>query len=189
MISRKTLLAAASLVAAVSGSALATTRSSFLDVSNISGLTINTSNAGYTYTVTVSSSPFFTYNSVNYPITDMIGFYVLSNDIDFSPLPALPNFGPPGSFSDDSSNSGTGAAAGWRSNPNNGLVPGQSLSFTFPSNFPIADIDTIGFHVRLSVDFPGTPGALTGNITQVPAPTAAALLPLGALFAGRRRRR
>jgi MYXO-CTERM domain-containing protein len=173
----------------------ATTRSSFLNASSISGVTAVTSNAGRSYTISLSASPSFSYHSDAYSITDLIGFYVLSDDNDFSPLPSLSTIG---GFSNDSTNSGTGAVAGWRSNPNSGLTPGHSLTFTLPSNFPIASIDRIGFHVRVECEFPNTSGN-TGNITgptdaqppgpSVPAPGAYALLGVGLLALARRRRR
>ena len=178
---------------ALSTSALATTRSSFTNVDGLSNVTAITGNAGLTYTVSVGAAPTFTLDSITYSITDVIGFYVLSDDLNFNPLPALSNFGSPGAFSDDSSNSGTGAIAGWKSNPNSGLVPGDTLAFTLPANFPIADIDRLGFHVRLTGTFPGTSGN-TGNITfqetpRVPAPGACAMLGAAGAISLRRRRR
>ncbi|MBS0196105.1 MAG: hypothetical protein JSR77_05050 [Planctomycetes bacterium] len=191
---KKTLVATATAIAcmaSIAGTASATTRSSFTDVAGISGISALVSNSGLSYTITVGNSASFTLNNVNYPIANVIGFYVLSDDIDFSPLPALANMGPPGAFSDDSTNSGTGAAAGWKSNPNNGLNLGQALTFNFPANFPISAIDRIGFHVRLvSGNFPGTSGN-TGNITGalIPAPATAGLVGMGGLLAMKRRRR
>jgi hypothetical protein len=188
-----TLSVAAMLSVAVGSSALATTRSSFTTIQSITQVTAITSNAGLTYTVSLGANPSFMLNNISYSITDVIGFYLLSDDVDFSPLPALAQMGPPGAFFDDSGNSGPGGIAGWKSNPNAGLVPGQSLAFTFPASFPIADIDTIGFHVRLNGLFPGTTGN-TGNIAVVrrddvvPAPSACALLACGGLCWPRRRR-
>lgn len=179
--------------AVLSTSALATTRSSFTDVDALANITAITSNAGLTYTVTMAAAPTFTLDSITYNITDVIGFYVLSDDLNFSPLPALLSFGSPGAFSDDSSNNGPGAIAGWKSNPNSGLVPGDTLAFTLPASFPIADIDRLGFHVRLDGTFPGTSGN-TGNITfhetpRVPAPGACAMLGAAGAIGLRRRRR
>lgn len=166
----------------------ATTRSSFLTVDGVASITAPTSNAGQTYTVTLGASPSFTLAGNTYAITDLIGFYVLSDDLDFTPLSAFSAIASPGPFSDDSSNSGLGAIGGWRSNPNVGLTPGQSLAFTLPAAFPLADIDRIGFHVRVSGTFPGTSGN-TGNITgPIPAPGAVALFACGGLVAVRRRR-
>lgn len=187
------LAVASCALAAMSVPALATTRSSFTDVDALSQVTTITSNAGLTYTVSVGAAPTFTLDSITYNITDVIGFYVLSDDLNFSPLPALLNYDSPGAFSDDSSNSGPGAIAGWKSNPNSGLVPGNTLAFTFPANFPITDIDGIGFHVRLDGTFLGTSGN-TGNIAfqgtpRVPAPGACAMLGVAGVMGMRRRRR
>jgi hypothetical protein len=178
--------------AALAAPSQATTRSSFKEIDALSQVTAITSNAGRTYTVSVGATPTFTLDSMTYSITDVFGFYLLSDDADFSPLPALGSFGPSNAFSDDSSNSGPGAIAGWKSNPNKGLVPGNALAFTLPSNFPIADIDRLGFHVRINGTYPGTKGN-TGNITlrdspSVPAPGACALFGAAGLMAWRRRR-
>jgi MYXO-CTERM domain-containing protein len=171
----------------------ATTRASFLTVTSVTGVVVVSSNAGLTYTVTVNAGAAFNYNSASYSITDIIGFYLLSDDDNYAPLPALAGFGPPGTFIDDSSNSGTGAVAGWKSqNANAGLVIGDTLAFTFPNTFPLASVERIGFHVRLSTDFPGTPGAVTGNVTtaeRIPTPGAVALTALGGVAGLRRRRR
>jgi hypothetical protein len=188
-----TLSVAAVLSVAVGSSAFATTRSSFTTIQSITGVTAITSNAGFTYTVSLGANPSFMLNDISYTITDVIGFYLLSDDQNLVPLPALSNFGPPGFFVDDSTNNGIGGVAGWKSNPNDGLVPGESLAFTLPADFPIASIDTIGFHVRLDGLFPGTTGN-TGNIAVVrsddvvPTPGACALLACGGLCWPRRRR-
>lgn len=186
----KIILTSVALLA-LAGAAQAATRSSFLQVSAYSGITVVSSNAGLSYTVSLSPSATFTYNSASYSITDIMGFYLLDDAGDFSPLPALANFGPPGTFSDDSSNSGTGAVAGWKSvNANAGLGVGDTLTFTFPSNFPLASADRLGFHVRLTANFPGTTG-LTGNITtaeRIPTPGTMGLALAGLLAVSRRRR-
>ena len=175
-------------LALVAGSAQATTRSSFLDVDSIVQVTPITSNAGRTYTISLGANPKFIVGANTYTITDLIGFYVLSDDQDFSVLTPLETVTAPGPFTDDSSNSGPGAIAGWKSNPNNGIGINGSQTFTLPATFPLAEIDRIGFHVRLSGTFPGTTGN-TGNITGlIPAPGACAMLGLGGLLSMRRRR-
>ena len=188
---QKIAFASAAALALASGAAHATTRSSFLDVKLIQDLSVVTSNAGRSFTVALGANPTFNYNSVTYTVQDLIGFYLLSDDVDFSPLPSLPAVG---NFSDDSTNSGPGGAAGWRSNPNQGFRANQSLTFTVPSTFNLSQIDRFGFHVRLtpaSGNFPGTTGN-TGNVTytesRIPTPGTAALAGLGLLAAARRRR-
>jgi LPXTG-motif cell wall-anchored protein len=162
--------------------ALATTRSSFTDVDQISGITV-THLAGFSYEVSVDIAPIFEIGSQSYMITDVFGFYALADTADLTPLAMLSSVG---SFSNDSSNAGPGGIAGWRSNPNQGLTPGESLVFTFDS-LDLANVDRWGFHVRLDGTFPGTSGN-TGNITSVPAPAAgAAMLSVGLLAIRRRR--
>lgn len=185
-----TASAAAALLGAATPSS-ATTRSSFIDVTAVTGITAPASGGGRTFTVTLAASPSFTVASTTYQVTDLIGFYVLSDSADFAPLPALPSFGLNDAFGDDSTNSGPGAIAGWRSNPNRGLTPTQSLAFTFPANFPLSSINRIGLHVRVNGTFPGTSGN-TGNITGplfIPSPSTLALALAAAIPASRRRRR
>ena len=184
---QKLLLSCAAL-SIMASAANATTRSSFLDVNSIAQVTPITSNAGLRYTVSLGATPSFTLGASTYAITDLIGFYVLSDDQDFALFSPLLTVNSPGPFSNDSSNSGAGAIAGWRSNPNNGILPGGSQVFTLSSGFPITDIDRIGFHVRVNGTFPGTTGN-TGNITGlIPAPGMCTMLGLGGLVAARRRR-
>lgn len=172
----------------VAGSAQATTRSSFRDVDSVVQVTPITSNAGRTYTVSLGAHPTFSVGGTSYAITDLIGFYVLSNDLNFSLISPLATVNSPGPFADDSSDSGTGAIAGWRSNPNSGIVAGGSQTFTLPAGFPIADIDQLGFHVRINGTFPGTSGN-TGNITgAIPAPGACVMFGAAGVLALRRRR-
>ncbi len=175
-------------VAAVAGSAvpaLATTRSSFSAVDAITNATAVPSNGGFTHTVSLSAGATFSIGSNVYSITDIIGFYLLSDDLDFSPLLGLPASG---AFSDDSTNSGTGGIQGWRSNPNAGISVGNTHVFNFPANTDIGATDRLGFHVRVNGTFPGTSGN-TGNITLIPTPGVAALWSVVGLAAAPRRRR
>jgi hypothetical protein len=175
-------------LALVAGAAQATTRSSFLDVDSIVQVTPITSNTGLTYTVSLGSNPTFSVGGHTYAITDLIGFYVLSDDTDFSVLSPLATVNSPGPFSDDSTNSGPGGVAGWKSNPNSGIAAGGVQTFTLPANFAVSEIDRLGFHVRINGTFPGTTGN-TGNITgPIPAPGACAMFAVGGIVALRRRR-
>lgn len=169
-------------VAALAGAASGTTYSSFNVVNAISGITVTPQGAG-AYNVSVSLNPTFTITGNTYQVTDVIGFYGLNGTGDYSPLPTLPTLG---SFKDDSTNSGPGSIAGWKSNPNQGLTPGQSKVFTF-TGLNTSQIQEFGFHVRLNGTFPGTSGN-TGNI-RVPAPGAGTLAACGLLIVARRRRR
>ena len=166
--------------------AMAQTRSSFLGVNSITGITVTPSNAGLTFLVNMGADPYFTYNGHDYHITDVIGFYNLSDDDDLTVSNSnfTGNFGPWGT---DNSNSGVGGIAGWRSNPNNGITVGGSETFNYTS-LSTDKVERLGFHVRLNELFPGTQGN-TGDITVVPEPVSMVglLAGLGGLMARRRR--
>jgi hypothetical protein len=171
------------VVAALTSGASATTRSSFIAIDSISGITV-TPTVGLSYEVALTTMPTFSVNNQNIVITDLIGYYALSDDNNLSPLASL---SPVANFSDDSSNSGPGGIAGWRSNPNQGITPGNMLTFTF-NGLDLASVERWGFHVRVEGTFPGTEGN-TGNITVVPTPGAAVPVAAMGLMALRRRRR
>ncbi len=181
----------AALMLAAAGTAQATTRSSFVSVSGITGITV-TSPTALQRTVLFQPGAAFAHNGSSYLIQDIIGFYALSDDLDFAPVSSVAALG---NFKNDSSNASTGGILGWKSNPNKGITSGNSLTFTFSAGTNVALIDRLGFHVRLaSGNFPGTSGN-TGNITgplagfsTIPSPAAAAVLALGGLAASRRRR-
>lgn len=171
-------------IAVLTGASSAATLSSFNLVDGISGITV-TPNGGGSYTVAVSATPTFTVTNNTYQVTDVIGFYGLSFVNDFSPLPTLPTNG---FFADDSTNASTGGIAGWKSNPNKGLTPGQSKVFTF-TGLNTGQINDFGFHVRINGTFPGTSGN-TGNIRANPTPApGAGILAVGGLVLTARRRR
>src|ERR1043165_6567267 len=104
------ICAAVVCAAGLVGTASATTRSSFLTVDAVSGVTLQDLGS-LQYNVGLVSGATFTFGGNDYAITDVIGFYALSNDVDFNPFAAQST---QGNFSDDSSQSGTGATAGWR---------------------------------------------------------------------------
>lgn len=165
---------------------MAQSRSSFLEIDSITGITVTPSNGGLSFLVEVSNNPSFTFANHVYHITDVFGFWNLSDDDDLTVTNAgfTGNFGPWGA---NNSNSGTGAIAGWKSNPNNGITVGGSETFTY-SSLSTGNVERLGFHVRLDENFPGT-GGNTGNITTVPEPTSmiALVSGIGALIARRRR--
>lgn len=172
---------------ALCGASFAQTRSSFLGVDSISGIDVTVSNAGLSFLVDTSADPTFTYQNHVYHITAVIGFWNLSddNDLTASVTGFTGNFGP---WSTNSSNSGPGGIAGWKSNPNNGITPGGSEMFTYNS-LDSASVERVGFHVVLTENFPGTTGN-TGHITTVPEPASmiALVAGLGGLVAKRRRK-
>lgn len=183
-----TALLSVALVAASCGTALATTRSSFLGVEAITDVTVVTSNGGLTFTVSMGANPRFTAGGTDYPIRDLIGFYALSDDDDL--ISSVSNFSAlGGTWSDDSSNASTGGIAGWKTNPNTGFQTGESIAYTFDT-LSTERVERVGFHVRLFDGFfPGTTGN-TGNITLVvPSGSAAGVFGAAGVLAVRRRRR
>lgn len=173
--------AAIAALAVSAGVASATTRSSFSDA-GISGITV-THQSGLSYLVTVDTNPTLTIGNTSYAITDLIGFYALSNTADFNPLFSL---SAQGFFADDSSNASTGGTQGWRSNPNKGVLPGGSKTFTF-DGLDTAHNEQWGFHFRVDGTLPN--GGNTGSFTpKVPAPASLAVTGLAGLVALRRRR-
>jgi uncharacterized protein (TIGR03382 family) len=172
------IAAIAALVAASTASAA--TRSSFKDLDALGGVSVQ-SLGGLSYRVTLNTGATLNFGA-SYDITDIFGFYALSNESDFSPLFALSDIA---DFEDDSTNSGPGGVQGWRSNPNKGIKPGNSLDFTF-DGLDTANNDQWGFHFRVDGTLPG--GGNTGFFTFVPAPGSLGLAGLAGLVAIRRRR-
>ncbi|NUQ52968.1 MAG: hypothetical protein HUU19_09765 [Phycisphaerales bacterium] len=177
---KKYVLAAAIAAAALGSSALAQTRSSFQDADLIGGVQVQLI-TGLTYKVSLSNHPQLKIGATYYNITDVFGFWALSDDIDLSG--STSSFGV---WSDWNKNSGTGGIVGWKTNPNTGITPGGSQNFTFDS-LAVGDVDHFGFHIRVDGTLPN--GGNTAYFTDVPAPGAATLAGLGLVVAARRRRR
>lgn len=161
----------------------AQTRSSFLAVDTISDVVVNVSNAGLRYEIIVGMDPKFTYQGTDYAITEVFGFWNLSDDDDLT----VSNQDI-GVWKTNNSNSGAGAIAGWKTQtPNQGLTAGQSVVLDYDA-LSVEKVERLGFHVRIDGTFPGTSGN-TGHITTVPEPASMAAMGLGAVALIRKRRR
>lgn len=175
------VLLAAAAVTAVAAPAVAQSRSSFLDVTSTSGIIVTPLGLDE-FQVALANGAAFSFGGNSYAITDLIGFWALSNDDNLA--------GSTSDFGDwraNASNTGTGGILGWKSrNANSGLTLGQSVVFKFDS-FKPEQVEQWGFHVRLNGTFPGTNGN-TGFIT-VPGPASLGALGLALVVVPSRRRR
>ncbi len=179
----RTLFIGVGLVCA-GASAFAQSRSSFLAVDNISGVNVAVSMDGLSYTVSFDPGAYFSYGGSDYFITDVFGFWELSDDDDL-----IATHQDIDQWNAHSNNAGTGGIAGWKTNPNTGLTSGMSKTFTFDS-FSFDKAERVGFHVRLDGTFPGTNGN-TGYITEEVVPEPMTILAVGAglaALASRKRR-
>lgn len=167
-------------LAVLAGSAWGQSRSSFMFVDSFSGITV-TQTGPLTFDVSLSASPTVTVSSTTYNITDLFGFWALKDaDPDLSAASGA-SFGV---WSWHRSTSGAGDIAGWKTNPNTGITPGNSESFTY-SSLALGEVDRWGFHIRVDGTLPF--GGDTFYLA-VPTPGSLALLGLAGLAASRRRR-
>lgn len=169
------------LVVASSVASFAQSRSAFVDVSAFQDLHVEVSNSGLTYKVILGANPKLLYQNAWYNITDVFGFWTLSNDVDFNVVNQ-----PTNQWNPSNNNAGPGAIAGWKTNPNTGITPNNSYTFTFDSLNTDA-VDQVGFHVRLD-QYANFWQGNTGYAT-VPEPTSMIALALGAIGLAARRRR
>jgi hypothetical protein len=167
----------------LAGAASAQTRSSFFTPESLDGVFVASSD-GLDYEVTLNLAPTLLWNGNLYTINSVFGFWALSNDDNLTPVNANFVDGDGATWAVSNNNGGAGGVAGWDTNPNTGLTPGQSLHYVFSSLG--GTVETFGYHIRVNETFPN--GFNTAFFT-VPTPGAAALLGLGGLTATRRRRR
>jgi hypothetical protein len=154
--------------------------SSFTAVGNIQDVLVSSSSL--THTVTALSAPSVTIASQTYAITDIFGFWILSNNDITSTANSV------GVWSVSTNNAGSGGIAGWKTNPNTGILPNGSQTFTF--NSFSGTQDEIGFHVRLATGagpLAGQTVYIKGN--PVPEPATMSALAIGALGLLRRKKK
>lgn len=163
---------------ALAGIASAQSRSSFQQVTNLTGVTANINTLQLS--LSVAAAPTFTYQNVNYTVTEVFGVWALDNDDDMSATGSNQN-----GWSYDDSYTGTGGIAGWKTNPNNGIV-NSGLTFNYSSLS--GTVENMGFHVRVDGTFP-TGGNTLFIENAVPEPGTIAALGLGALVLLRRKRK
>jgi hypothetical protein len=174
-------------LALVCGVASAENRGGFFDVDAINGITVIESNAGLTYEIILNAGATVEYQSVIYHVTDITGFWTLSDDDDLTSTAATQN-----GWATDNNNSGTGGIAGWKApNTNSGMVAGDDWTFNY-STLNVGSVERLGFHMRFAENFAETGGltaSVTGPINPVPEPASLAALGVGALGLLRRRNR
>lgn len=154
-------------------SAMAQTRSSFLTLSNTSGISV-TSLGNNNYTVNLAGTPTVTYAGHTYNVTDVFGFWALSDGDNLTG--STSDFGV---WKSNTSNSGPGGIVGWNTNPNTGITPNHQQSFHFDS-LNTASVERFGFHFRVSGDFNNCGSNTFYGTTNNPAPEPASLAALGA---------
>lgn len=177
----KALLVGMGLLA-VSGAAVAQSRSSFLDVQNLTGITVIENNP-LSYTVTVGANPTYMLNGQTFGIQDVFGFWALSDDQDLMVTSHdLMN------WRVRNNNAGTGGIAGFFTPPPQGLTYGESFTFTYDS-LSANMVDRFGFHVRLEGTNGQTLHITGGDGNVIPGPAALVPFLLGGISALRRRRK
>lgn len=168
------------LIAGSVGLASAQSRSSFQLVTGLTGL--SSSLNGLTLDTALANNASFMLNSQQYVITDVFGIWLLDDNNDFTA--SGPSFNV---WSSHSNYAGTGGIAGWKTNPNTGLTPGQSNSLTFSSMSGQAE--GVGYHVRIAGQLPGGSNTLYIQNSAVPEPASMAALGIGVAALIRRRKR
>ncbi len=175
---------ALTIVSLCAAGAFAQSRSSFQNVGTIDAIGVDSSNGGLTYTVNVGAAPSFSLGGFNYSIQDVFGFWLLSNQ-DISATHS-----DTGVWDAHENNAGSGGIAGWKTNPNTGLVVNQSKAFTFDALN--VSSPTYGFHVRLTNAGNGPLAGNTLYVTGTPVPEPATMsvlaLSLAAMVAKRKKK-
>lgn len=161
--------------------ASAQSRSSFVVVDAINY--IIGSKAGNTLEVAVGLSPSVTIGSTVYQVTEVFGAWLLDDNDDLNGTGVTD-----GVWDFQKSTSGTGGIVGFKTNPNKGLLPGETKTFTFSTL--TGSEEALGYHVRFSQNLPS--GFNTLYVTSpnvVPEPATIAALGAGAIALVRRRKK
>lgn len=145
----------------------------------ISGITTTLSSGNLA--VSVGAAPTITWNSVTYNITDVFGVWALDFNDDMTGTGTNQN-----GWNFDTNFSGTGGIAGWKTNPNSGMTPNQNLSFVYSSL--TGSVENVGYHLRISGQFPGGGNTAYFYHEPVPEPASIAALSAGLLALIRKKR-
>lgn len=159
---------------------MAQDRYAFESISGLSGLT--SSLTGLTLQTSLSPGSQFTYLSQTYTITDVFAIFLLDDDDDFAATGINQ-----GVWTYHENYSLAGGIAGWHTNPNTGLTPGNQLSLDYASLSGTAE--WFGYHVRVTPILPNEEDTIYIVGAAVPEPSALAMLAVGSLALLRRRRR
>lgn len=170
-------------LAVVASSAMAQSRSSFIDLTSTSGVTV-TSLGGNKYTVNLSGAPTVRFGGQTYHVTDVFGFWALSDNDNLTG--STSNFGV---WTADSNQSGTGGIVGWKTNPNTGIKPSGSQQFQF-NTLDAASVERFGFHFRVAETLADCSNTFYGSVRNpAPEPASLAALGVGAVALIRRRKK
>lgn len=163
------------------GISSAQSRSSFVVVDAINF--IIGSRAGNELTVEVGLNPSVKIGSKVYQVTEVFGAWLLDDNDDLNGTGATD-----GVWSFDRSLGGSGGIVGYKTNPNTGLLPDETKTFTFSTL--TGTEEAFGYHVRFSENLPS--GFNTLYVTSpnvVPEPASIAALSVGAIALMRRRKK
>ncbi len=146
-------------------------------VAGISGISVLRS--GNQITLNVGSAPTLQLGSNSYAVTEVFGVWALDDNGDMSATN-----GDQSGWKKSINFAGTGGIAGWKTNPNDGLINGSQV-FTYGSL--TGSVESFGYHIRVSGNLPG--GGNTAFFRPVPEPGTLAALGAGVALMGRSRRR